>query len=320
MTFFEVYDRWLEEHRHEIKETSFDGYIYRRKVFSHYISDDTDICTLDEGKMRAFFERFRKEGKSRRYMSDMLTTFRMVMHYAEKTGTVKIPSLEWKLKDVITLNVKNTARQRTKRYTDEDYERIVKIFETDPTPVGLAVIVTMFTGIRLGEACGLKFSDIDLDEGVIHIQRTCVSVTKEIQRMYHPDEECPKGTCLQAPNSAASDRFIPIIPPLRRLLRDYANVYPGNYFVSTLKTQPLNTIVLRKQFIRICKEAGVTYIGYHSLRHTFATQMIEKGVDVKTVSSILGHSGVEMTMDVYCHPSDNTKRAGIQKAFRKLLK
>ena len=268
MTFFEVYDRWLEEHRHEIKETSFDGYIYRRKVFSHYISDDTDICTLDEGKMRAFFERFRKEGKSRRYMSDMLTTFRMVMHYAEKTGTVKIPSLEWKLKDVITLNVKNTARQRTKRYTDEDYERIVKIFETDPTPVGLAVIVTMFTGIRLGEACGLKFSDIDLDEGVIHIQRTCVPISKSTQRMSHPDEECLKGQRLQAPKSAASDRFIPIIPSLRRILRKYAKIYPGDYFVSTLKDTPGCTRAFREQFRRMVKKAGVTYIGYHSLSHS----------------------------------------------------
>ena len=320
MMFFEIFDKWLDSHKYEIKPTTYADYRCTRNVFSRYIADDTDIHTLDEDRMRCFFEKLRSGGVSKKYISDIHMVFKMVMRYAEKSGIDNLPSIDWNVKDVSPACVKKTARPHVKRYTVEEYERIVEVFRSRPTPAGLAVIVTMFTGIRLGEACGLKFSDIDLDEGVIHIQRTCVSVTKEIQRMYHPDEECPKGTCLQAPKSAASDRFIPIIPPLRRLLRDYANVYPGNYFVSTLKTQPLNTIVLRKQFIRICKEAGVTYIGYHSLRHTFATQMIEKGVDVKTVSSILGHSGVEMTMDVYCHPSDNTKRAGIQKAFRKLLK
>ena len=72
--------------------------------------------------------------------------------------------------------------------------------------------------------------------------------------------------------------------------------------------------------MKMLKAAKVPYLNFHCLRHTFATQMIEKGVDVKTVSSILGHAGVEITMDTYCHPSDDVKRAGIQKAFKGLLK
>lgn len=320
MTFFEVYDKWLEEHKAEVKETSFANYLFRRKVFSYYIAEDTDICTLDEERMKAFFERFHNEGKSRRYMDDMLMVFRMVMRFAEKSGVANLPSIDWKLKDISSVRIGSKTKPHAKRYTVEDYERIVEVFKTNPTPAGLAVIVTMFTGLRIGEACGLKFSDIDIDKSVMHIQRTCVPIDKGVQKMYHPDEDIQKSCRLQTPKSVTSDRFIPIIPPLRRLLRGYTNVYPGKYFVSTFKAQPSHVRMLRCQFIQMCKEAGVAYIGYHSLRHTFATQMIEKGVDIKTVSSILGHSGVEITMDVYCHPSDDTKRAGIQKAFRPLLK
>ena len=178
----------------------------------------------------------------------------------------------------------------------------------------------MFTGIRVGEACGLKFSDIDFDEGVIHIQRTCVSIGKAIQKMLRPNEEYVMSRCLQSPKSASSDRYIPMIPKLRKILQSYAKVYPGDYFVATLSAEPTCTRTLRIWYGQMLKAANVPYLNYHCLRHTFATQMIEKGVDVKTVSSILGHAGVEITMDTYCHPSDDVKRAGIQKAFKGLLK
>lgn len=117
-----------------------------------------------------------------------------------------------------------------------------------------------------------------------------------------------------------SDRAIPMIPKLRKILQSYAKVYPGDYFVATLSAEPTCTRTLRIWYGQMLKAANVPYLNYHCLRHTFATQMIEKGVDVKTVSSILGHAGVEITMDTYCHPSDDVKRAGIQKAFKGLLK
>ena len=68
----------------------------------------------------------------------------------------------------------------------------------------------------------------------------------------------------------------------------------------------------------MCKAANVTYKGFHSLRHTFATMMLENGTDIKTISDILGHSSVEITMDVYSHPSDSTKRKAVNKTFRNL--
>ena len=178
----------------------------------------------------------------------------------------------------------------------------------------------MFTGIRIGEACGLKFSDIDFDEGVIHIQRTRVRTSKSFQKILRPGEDCATPICTQSPKSASSDRYIPMIPKLRKILQSYAKVFPGDFFISSLSTKPTDTRVLRSWYEQMLKAANVPYLNYHCMRHTFATQMIEKGIDVKTVSSILGHASVEITMDTYCHPSDDTKRASIQKAFRGLLK
>lgn len=320
MTFFEVYDLWLEEHKPEVKVTTFAAYKYVRKTFARVIDEDADICTLDEAKMREVFERFLEFGMSNNYRSDMLMVFRMVMRYASRNlGIQNIPSIDWRVKNIVKRSC-NTTRQRVKRFTIDEYERIVKTFENNPSPSGLAVIVTMFTGMRIGEVCGLKFADIDFDEGVIHIQRTCVNITKAVQKMYHPDEEIKTSCRLQVPKSVASDRYIPIVPKLRKILQNYARIYPAEYFLATLADKPTSTRTLREWYKDLLKKANVPYLNYHCLRHTFATQMIEKGADVKTVSSILGHAGVEITMDTYCHPSDDVKRAGIQKAFKGLLK
>lgn len=321
MTFFEVYDSWLNKHKAEIKQSTVATYYSLGNTFTRIIDSDADICSLDADVMKACLERFRDTGASNHYIADLIRVFRMVMRYAgEDLGISNLPSIDWKIKDVVTARVKDATRQRVKRFTIAEYERLIKTFEEHPTPGRLAVVVTMFTGIRVGEACGLKFSDIDFDEGVIHIQRTCVSIGKAIQKMLRPNEEYVMSRCLQSPKSASSDRYIPMIPKLRKILQSYAKVYPGDYFVATLSAEPTCTRTLRIWYGQMLKAANVPYLNYHCLRHTFATQMIEKGVDVKTVSSILGHAGVEITMDTYCHPSDDVKRAGIQKAFKGLLK
>lgn len=321
MTFFEAYEKWFDEHKNEIKQTSAYSYYCLGKTFSRIIDRDADICTLNETTMKACFAKFRDAGASNHYLSDLLRVFRMVMRYAGSSlGVTGLPSLEWNMKDITTDRFKGTARQRVKRFTIAEYDRMIKAFEDNPTPGRLAIVVTMFTGIRIGEACGLKFSDIDFDEGVIHIQRTCVYLNRTFQRTLRPGEDCIPPVGMQSPKSASSDRYIPMIPRLRKILQSYAKVFPGDYFIASLSATPTNTRTMRDWYTQMLKAANVPYLNYHCMRHTFATQMIEKGIDVKTVSSILGHASVEITMDTYCHPSDETKRAGIQKAFRGLLK
>lgn len=165
MTFFEVFDRWLEEHKAEVKDTTFAKYRFDRNTFTKVIDADTDICSLDEIKMKGVFETFCELQMSSHYRTDLLMVFRMVMRYADKNlGISNLPSINWKVKREKDSR-KNPAKQRIKRFTMDEYERIIKVFESNPTPGGLAIVVTMFTGIRIGEACGLKFSDLDSTRG-----------------------------------------------------------------------------------------------------------------------------------------------------------
>lgn len=321
MTFFEVFGKWLDAHKYKVKQTTFYTYRSYSMTFSRFIDSDTDICALDESRMKSIIENVRDTGMKDHTIKDLLIVFRMVMRYADKELSISgLPSIDWEIKNMSADRFRHSTGHHIKRFTVEEYERIIKVIENDPTPAGVAIMTTMFTGMRIGEVCGLKFSDIDFDEGVIHVQRTCVNVTKEIQNILRPDEEYISSQLLQSPKSATSDRFIPLVPKLRKMLQNYAKIYPGEYFVSTMTDRPAVSQTLRTHYKKTLKKAHVSFLNYHCLRHTFATQMVEKNVDVKTVSSILGHAGVEITMDTYCHPSDDVKRAGIQKAFKGILK
>ena len=97
MTFFEVYDSWLDEHKAEVKQTTVAAYLNDRKTFSRFIADDTDIRALDEDTMRAIFDRLRDSGMSSNYMGDLLMVYRMVMRYADKKLCIdNLPSIDWR--------------------------------------------------------------------------------------------------------------------------------------------------------------------------------------------------------------------------------
>lgn len=268
MTFFEVFGKWLDAHKYKVKQTTFYTYRSYSMTFSRFIDSDTDICALDESRMKSIIENVRDTGMKDHTIKDLLIVFRMVMRYADKELSISgLPSIDWEIKNMSADRFRHSTGHHIKRFTVEEYERIIKVIENDPTPAGVAIMTTMFTGMRIGEVCGLKFSDIDFDEGVIHVQRTCVNVTKEIQNILRPDEEYISSQLLQSPKSATSDRFIPLVPKLRKMLQNYAKIYPGEYFVSTMTDRPAVSQTLRTHYKKTLKKAHVSFLNYHCLSH-----------------------------------------------------
>ena len=115
----------------------------------------------------------------------------------------------------------------------------------------------------------------------------------------------------------AGYRDVPLLPVLKQALRA---LYKGNtsiYIVSGTDT-PLDPHVLREKFKNLQQRLGLPHITFHGLRHTFASMLVEAGGDVKTISIILGHSTVAMTLNLYVHPSEDAKRKAVSRAFKGL--
>lgn len=182
----------------------------------------------------------------------------------------------------------------------------VRLFaESDPTSIG--ILLSLHTGIRIGEVCALTWNDVDLNDHIIHIRHT-------ISRIKNPNESESAKTILivDTPKTKASTRDIPISSALYPVLNRAAFKVPNHYIVSD-SIEFLSPRTYEYRYHRMLHKCGITPINYHALRHTFATRCIEAGVDVKSLSEILGHANVGITLGTYVHSSMELKRAQLEK-------
>lgn len=177
--------------------------------------------------------------------------------------------------------------------------------ETDETKVG--VLLSLYAGLRIGEVCALTWGDIDLDERIIHIRHTVSRVNKNI-------ENGAKSTTLiiDRPKTKSSFRDIPLCSKLIPVLAELKKRTASPYVISN-REQFISPRTYEYRYHKLLRASGTTDINYHALRHTFATRCIEAGVDVKSLSEILGHADASITLNTYVHSSMERKRIQLEK-------
>lgn len=203
-------------------------------------------------------------------------------------------------------------------------------------------MLTLCTGVRIGELCALQWKHIDTDNRIIKIANT-------LSRVYDINEEntekimageteymeeingeeiikkIRKGNtklATSSPKTKGSNRLIPIIKELYDVLKHFKKVMNGDFYILTGDAKPTEPRTYRNYYIDfILHDVKLKrVIKFHGMRHSFATRMIECGADLKTTSTILGHSNISTTMNLYMHPTDENKAAMMDKTARKLFK
>ncbi|MCC8022584.1 MAG: site-specific integrase, partial [Clostridiales bacterium] len=176
-------------------------------------------------------------------------------------------------------------------------------------PNGLPVLIALYTGMRIGEICALRWEDVDLESQTISVRST-------MQRISVFDEQKRK-TAVQTgpPKSERSNRVIPMPATLNALLARRRETAASPYVIECRQGQAEPRIVTY-WFHRLVEKAGLPPMKFHRLRHTFATRCMELGVDVTTLSHILGHSSTKMTLDIYTDSMTEQRRLAMQKLDR----
>lgn len=184
--------------------------------------------------------------------------------------------------------------------TVEEQEQLEKELTTSNEKLAFGVYLSLTLGIRLGEVLGLRWSDIDTQKGIVRIRRT----VNRLEKLDGSGTELVVGT----PKSKKSLRDIPISEGYCQKLMYYwarssqimrKPPKDNDYLLRSAVGGPAEPKTMQETFKRILKAAGVADANFHSLRHTFATRAIEKGADVKTLSVLLGHSDVNITLNRY---------------------
>lgn len=175
---------------------------------------------------------------------------------------------------------------------------------TDETKLG--VYISLYTGLRIGEICALTWDDVDLKNRLVYVRNTVVRVKSG------SDSDSKTHLVIDSPKTAASLRCIPICSNLYVVLSDYASKKRTKFVVSPNESF-VSPRTFDYRFKKLLDASNIPRINYHALRHTFATRCIEAGVDVKSLSEILGHANVSITLNTYVHSSIDLKRTQLEK-------
>ena len=174
------------------------------------------------------------------------------------------------------------------------------------TPTNMGILLSLNTGLRIGEICALKWSDIDFQKAILKINST-------VSRVKSDDGSSSKSKLIiDTPKTQSSIREIPIISQLIKPLIFLYETRNSEYIISA-ETSFVSPRTFEYRFHTVLKKCRIASFNYHVLRHTFATRCIEGGVDIKSLSEILGHANVSVTLNTYVHSSIERKRELLEK-------
>lgn len=172
--------------------------------------------------------------------------------------------------------------------------------------LGYGLVLILFTGLRLGEAAGLMWDDIDFQKRTLKVQRTLEYVKNWNRTEDENHYILVEGTT----KSKSSERTIPLNQTALDALLELKRANGGfDYVFSNAKGKPINPRNLNRAYDCILERAGIDHIGIHALRHTFASQLFANRVDIKVISKLLGHSEVSVTYN-YLYPFTKRRYAG----------
>lgn len=287
-------EEWLENVKGTKKYSTFVKY---RNTYQNYMKESFEKCSLYK-KMEAsvteeIFEKTVNHSDSlTKSVRSVLTS---VFCYAKDKYKLTVPDLKRR-------EYRNDNRN-TQVLTEAEQMRLCHYLMAHMDCKLLGILICITTGIRLGEICSLKWSDIDFNAGILRINTT-------VQRISVEDTARKTSLVETKPKTSCSEREIPLPEILTDLLKRFYCESP--YIIN--RDMPMEPRTYQNIWKKCQKAAGIPYKNFHCLRHTFATNCIAQGIDVKSLSEILGHSDVKTTLNRYVHPSIATKRSHINSA------
>lgn len=232
-------------------------------------------------------------------VSDVLCVIRSILKYSQSKGySISCTGKEYSVK---------SSQPPIRVLSRQEQDVLLRYLINTKSLKNAGLLLCLFTGIRLGELCALKWEDISITERLISIKRTMQRV-----QISNSDKDVKTQIIITSPKSSTSNRVIPLTDELLDILQFIPPKHEG-FFLSGNNIKYIEPRNMERYFHSVLEVCGIENASFHVLRHTFATRCVELGVDVKSLSEILGHASISITMNRYVHPSLELKKSNLQK-------
>jgi integrase len=233
------------------------------------------------------------KGLAPKTVNSTLSVMKNVFDYIRKEKGLQVPEIS----DICVKQPQKPMRILSR----QEQQRLSRFLCDEPTPCHLGILLCLYTGLRIGEICALTWGDICIAEKYLYVHQT-------MQRIQIPGmTERKTKVVIQPPKSDCSIRKIPIPCEMMQILLPEQK--GSNAFLLTgLERIFVEPRSMENQFKAAAKSCEITDVNFHALRHTFATRCVELGFDIKSLSEILGHASVNITLNRYVHPSMELKQ------------
>ena len=291
---------WLLEKKEYIKESTYAN--YSNNIFNHIIPKlgNYYLRDINHKIIQDFLLELSKSGKkngdgglSDKTIKDIVIIIKGSLKKAINDGKVNHIELTF-------IYPKKQSNEKIYILSKNEQRKITNYALNNINNRNIGILLSLYSGIRIGELCALKWDDIDFKKSMLKIDKT-------IQRIYIKDiSKNESKIIITKPKTKNAYREIPINKDFLLILKQVKTC--DNDYVISGTSKYIEPRTYRKYFEKYLKIVKINHINFHSLRHTFATNCISLGVDYKTVSELLGHANVNITLNLYVHPRMSQKK------------
>lgn len=301
--FKDVVEEWKNYKKQYVKKSTYAA--YQLLIQNHILPEFGEKEVICEADVQSFALKKLDQGLSEKTIKDIIIVLKMIIKYAIKC----------KYLDYVQIDVKFPSNQQKKELevlSKSEQKKFMNYLRDNFTFKNLGIFICLSTGMRIGEICGLRWQDVDVEEGVIMVRHT-------LQRIYILDDgEKHTELLLDTPKTSNSVRDIPMSSELLKIMKQFNKVVNDDYYVISNDINPIEPRTYRNYYKKLCKKLELPELKFHGLRHSFATRCIESNGDYKTVSVLLGHSNISTTLNLYVHPNKEQKKKLINKMLKSL--
>ena len=306
MNFSQLCKQWADSVRYQVKPSTYG--VYLTMIEKHILPDlgKVRVTELNNQMLEQYFQEKQSQELSWNTLRLIVFLMKAIVQMGEDAGIEPFERLHYhipKYKKLSTRMIEHDHTERLLRYLEDSD----KIFD-------MGLLISICTGIRVGELCGLQWGDVNWSGGTIRINRTVSRIrnpetgskTERRQRSGEENDLSKTIIYVGTPKTGTSIREIPLPDFLILKMLRYKRDEPC--YILTGKTKCMEPRGVQRRFKNLLRRRSIPEVNIHSLRHAFASRWIENGFDSKALSEILGHSSVKITMDIYVHSNMEQKK------------